>query len=81
MRITNKYVDRVLTACESDALVAEQFTKTIHLIDPPTHLLHPSTMLRIVKANRRHHGANRAAAKDHNWLDDPRGQASDVAAK
>jgi 2-polyprenyl-6-methoxyphenol hydroxylase-like FAD-dependent oxidoreductase len=81
MRITNKYVDRVLTACESDALVAEQFTKIIHLIDPPTRLLHPSTMLRIAKANRRHHGANRAAAKDHNWLDDPRGQASDVAAK
>jgi hypothetical protein len=38
-------------------------------------------MLRIAKANRRHHGANRAVAKDHNWLDDPRGQASDVAAK
>jgi hypothetical protein len=28
-------------------------------------------MLRIARANRRHHGANRAAAKDHNWLDDP----------
>jgi 2-polyprenyl-6-methoxyphenol hydroxylase-like FAD-dependent oxidoreductase len=81
MRITNRYVDRVLTACESDALVAEQFTKTIHLIDPPTRLLHPSTMLRVAKANRRHHGATRVAAKDHNWLDDPRGQASDVAAK
>src|SRR6267154_2758173 len=42
VRVTNKYVDRVLAAAESDIVVAEQLAKVITLIDPPTRLLRPA---------------------------------------
>ena len=53
MRITNAYVDRVLTAAESDAIVAAQFMKVTGMIDPPARLLRPSVMFRVAKATRR----------------------------
>ena len=52
LRLTNRYVDRLQTAAESDIVVAEQFTKVIAFIDPPTRLLHPKMMLRAATANR-----------------------------
>jgi len=52
MRITNAYVDRVLTAAESDPCVAEQFLRVTGMIDSPARLLHPSAMFRVVRANR-----------------------------
>ncbi|MGH3635514.1 MAG: FAD-dependent oxidoreductase [Mycobacterium sp.] len=61
MRITNWYVDRVLTACESDPMVAGRFIKVTGLIDAPTRLLRPSTMWRVALAKRRRHRANRPA--------------------
>ncbi len=53
LRLTNRYVDRLQTAAESDIVVAEQFTKVIALIDPPTRLLHPKMMIRVATANPR----------------------------
>jgi 2-polyprenyl-6-methoxyphenol hydroxylase-like FAD-dependent oxidoreductase len=53
LRLTNRYVDRVQTAAESDLVVAEQFTKVIALIDPPTRLLQPKMMIRVASANLR----------------------------
>jgi hypothetical protein len=51
LRLTNRYVDRLQTAAESDIVVAEQFTKVIAFIDTPTRLLHPKMMLRAATAN------------------------------
>jgi 2-polyprenyl-6-methoxyphenol hydroxylase-like FAD-dependent oxidoreductase len=45
LRLTNRYVDRLQTA--------EQFTKVIALIDPPTRLLQPKMMVRVATANLR----------------------------
>lgn len=53
MRITNAYIDRVLTAAETDLLVAEQFFRVSGMLDPPVRLLRPSLMFRVVRANRR----------------------------
>ena len=53
LRLTNKYVDRLQTAPESDRFVAEQFTKVVALVDPPTRLLQPQMMIRVAAANLR----------------------------
>ncbi|MGV0743457.1 FAD-dependent oxidoreductase [Mycolicibacterium sp. XJ870] len=53
MRITNAYIEKVLTAAETDLPVAEQFLRVSGMIDSPARLLHPSLMVRVVRANRR----------------------------
>jgi hypothetical protein len=50
-RFTNRYVDRVQTAAESDIVVGEQLTKVVALLDPPTLLLHPKIIFRVVTVN------------------------------
>jgi len=52
IRITNSYLDRVMTAAETDPLVTGQFMRVIGMLDPPARLLRPSIMLRVVWANR-----------------------------
>jgi 2-polyprenyl-6-methoxyphenol hydroxylase-like FAD-dependent oxidoreductase len=54
LRLGNKYVDRLQTAAELDLVVAEQFTKVVALVDPPTRLLQPQMMIRVAAANLRH---------------------------
>ena len=49
-RIVNTYMDRVLTATETDPAVAQQFFRVAWLLDAPTRLLYPSVVLRIAKA-------------------------------
>lgn len=39
IRLTNRYVDRLLTAAESDAELVERFLRVQNFIDPPTRLL------------------------------------------
>jgi 2-polyprenyl-6-methoxyphenol hydroxylase-like FAD-dependent oxidoreductase len=51
MRVTNRLVDLVLTACESDAVVAAQFFKVAWLLDPPIRLLHPAFLYRVAIVN------------------------------
>ena len=53
MRLTNRFVDWVLTACESDAVVAGQFFKVTGLADPPARLFHPSFIYRVATVNQR----------------------------
>ena len=52
LRLTNRYVDRLQAASESDIVVAEQLTKVLAFVDQPTRLLHPTMMLRVATANR-----------------------------
>ncbi|OBI51715.1 2-polyprenyl-6-methoxyphenol hydroxylase-like oxidoreductase [Mycobacterium kyorinense] len=53
IRIINAYLDRVLAAAETDPAVVQQFLRAMNLVDPPSHLLRPSTMLRVVKTSRK----------------------------
>jgi 2-polyprenyl-6-methoxyphenol hydroxylase-like FAD-dependent oxidoreductase len=53
IRIMNAYLDRVLAAAESDPAVVQQFLRLMNLVDPPSHLLRPSTMLRVLKKSRK----------------------------
>ncbi len=52
MRITNAYLERVMTAAETDPIVAGQFMRVIGMIDSPARLLRPTILLRIARANR-----------------------------
>jgi 2-polyprenyl-6-methoxyphenol hydroxylase-like FAD-dependent oxidoreductase len=56
LRLANKYVDRLQSAAESDLVVAEQFTKVVALVDPPTRLLQPQMMIRVAAVNLRRRG-------------------------
>jgi 2-polyprenyl-6-methoxyphenol hydroxylase-like FAD-dependent oxidoreductase len=53
MRLTNRVVDWVLTACESDVAVGSQFFKVTALVDPPARLLNPLFISRVATVNRR----------------------------
>ncbi len=52
MRLTNRLVDRVLAAAESDAAIGTQFFRVTGLLDPPTRLLSPSFLYRVAQVNR-----------------------------
>jgi 2-polyprenyl-6-methoxyphenol hydroxylase-like FAD-dependent oxidoreductase len=62
MRLMNRYVDRLLTAAESDAEVVERFSRVSQLIDPPTRLLHPSLLFRAATVNLRRRQDDRPKA-------------------
>jgi 2-polyprenyl-6-methoxyphenol hydroxylase-like FAD-dependent oxidoreductase len=53
MRITNAYLERVMTAAETDPVVAGQFSRVIGMIDPPSRLLRPSMLARVAHTDRR----------------------------
>jgi 2-polyprenyl-6-methoxyphenol hydroxylase-like FAD-dependent oxidoreductase len=59
MRITNRLVERVLTASESDAVIGTQFFRVTGLLDPPTRLIHPWFLYRLATVNLR--GAQRSS--------------------
>ena len=52
-RLSNAYLERVLTAAASDAAVAGQFFRVIGMIDPPSRLMRPAFILRVARINRR----------------------------
>ncbi|WP_353370398.1 hypothetical protein [Mycobacterium sp.] len=52
IHITNWYVDKLLAAAESDAVVFKQLSKVSALVDPPIRLMRPAMMLRAVNAGR-----------------------------
>jgi 2-polyprenyl-6-methoxyphenol hydroxylase-like FAD-dependent oxidoreductase len=58
MRITNAYLERMMTAAETDPVVAGQFIRVIGMIDPPVRLLR---LLRVAHkhTNRRRRTATR----------------------
>jgi 2-polyprenyl-6-methoxyphenol hydroxylase-like FAD-dependent oxidoreductase len=65
MRITNACLNRVLTASETDLVVAGQFMRVIGMIDSPARLLRPPILLRIARANRSRRTEQRAALTSH----------------
>jgi 2-polyprenyl-6-methoxyphenol hydroxylase-like FAD-dependent oxidoreductase len=50
MRFTNAFLERVLTAVEADPVVAGQFMRVTAMVDPPSRLLRPSILLRVMRA-------------------------------
>ena len=50
MRISNAFLERVLTAVEVDPVVAGQFMRVTAMVDPPTRLLRPSILRRVRRA-------------------------------
>jgi hypothetical protein len=53
----NAYVDRFDAAAEDDVVFTEQFFRVAGLLEPPTRLLRPATMLRVLAGNLRTSGA------------------------
>ena len=51
MRLNNVFTDRVLTAVETDRVVAGQFFRVIGMLDAPARLMRPSMLSRILRAN------------------------------
>lgn len=51
MRLNNAFADRVLTAVETDRVVAGQFFRVLAMLDAPTRLMRPSMLARILRAN------------------------------
>jgi 2-polyprenyl-6-methoxyphenol hydroxylase-like FAD-dependent oxidoreductase len=49
MRLTNVFLERVLTATEVDPVVAEQFMRITAMVDPPVRLLRPSILVRVLR--------------------------------
>lgn len=64
VRVSNWYTRHVLAAAESDPVVTEAFFRVMNLIDPPSRLLHPSMLARVVArgAPRRLRGVRAAPA-------------------
>jgi 2-polyprenyl-6-methoxyphenol hydroxylase-like FAD-dependent oxidoreductase len=49
VRLINAWVDRVLTAAESDPVVAAQFVRVIGMLDAPTALFRPAIARRVLR--------------------------------
>ncbi|WP_249353199.1 FAD-dependent monooxygenase [Rhodococcus sp. Q] len=62
-RLVNAYTARVYRAASADPVVATRFLRVSNLVDPPTALLRPSTVCRVIRGNRR-----RTAVPDSRWL-------------
>ena len=52
-KVTNAYIERVLTTAESDPWVLEQFLLVIGMLEPPSRLMRPAMMLRVARSQRR----------------------------
>jgi hypothetical protein len=53
VRLTNRYVDRVQAAAETNTMVAGHFFKVAGFGKPPASLMYPSVMLRVAATNWR----------------------------
>ncbi len=47
LRIFNAYLEKVLCAAERDPAVVQRFLRLISMVDPPSALMRPTTMLRV----------------------------------
>ncbi|OBI82357.1 NAD(P)/FAD-dependent oxidoreductase [Mycobacterium sp. E740] len=52
MRLSNAYLERVLTASETDATVMLRFLRVLGMVDPPAKLFSPSFMWRVWRTQR-----------------------------
>ena len=53
VRLSNKYVERLQAAAQTDLTIAEQFTRVVALVDPPASLLRPKMLYRAARPQRR----------------------------
>ena len=58
MSVTNRLVNSILSALESDDVIGTQFFKVTGLLDPPTRLLHPAFLYRVARVNRQRRQRN-----------------------
>jgi len=54
VRMINAYIDRYQAAARHDIVLTERFFRAAGLLEPPTLLLRPSTMRRVLAGNLRH---------------------------
>jgi 2-polyprenyl-6-methoxyphenol hydroxylase-like FAD-dependent oxidoreductase len=52
MRLTNAYLERMLTAAQSDAALTEQFLRVGGMVDSPARLLRPTMVYRVLRGQR-----------------------------
>ena len=79
MRVTSRFVDWALTACESDAVVAARFFRVNGLVDPPVRLLHPEFIYRVATVNLHRQGHRAALASEAARSPTPDGSRSVMA--
>jgi 2-polyprenyl-6-methoxyphenol hydroxylase-like FAD-dependent oxidoreductase len=63
MRVTNRLVDWVLAACESDAGVTTGFFRVTGFLDAPPRLLRPAFLYRVARVNLQRRQRNSAPAQ------------------
>jgi 2-polyprenyl-6-methoxyphenol hydroxylase-like FAD-dependent oxidoreductase len=56
-RLLNWYMDKLMAAAANDIVLTEMFVRTLHLLDPPSRLMHPDMLMRIINGQRRRAGA------------------------
>lgn len=61
MKITNAFLERVMTATEVDPVVTGQFMRVVSMVDPPASLLRPSVVGRVLRAQGHHPADERSA--------------------
>jgi hypothetical protein len=65
MRLSNAYLDRVMTAAENDPTVMLQFLRVIGMIEHPARLLLPAFIFRVLRTRQRHYRPAQALSATH----------------
>jgi hypothetical protein len=52
-RILNWYIDKFMAAAANDIVLTEAFVRILHLVEPPSRLMHPAMLRRVINGQRR----------------------------
>ena len=53
IKLTHRYLDRVIAVATVDATVLDAFVRVVHLVEPPTTLFKPAILARVLRRPRR----------------------------